>query len=211
MPLLPSLCLLVTVTFTHALNLDTKFPVKLVQPLRSNGSHFGYSIAADVRTSNPRYFTFLPSPALHVKLIPGYQILHSVFVSAPKGNSTFYDAVDTGAIYSCRLPSEGRLFGESISCQEIDVTSGLKSRTRKTVFGSHFVEDKMTRNMFLGSSISLSPTRNDVLACGHLWTNEIRIRNYDSLNPSGRCWIFDAETETAVDTLLPFTVLGMFI
>ena len=101
------------------------------------------------------------------------------------------------------------MFGESISCQEIDVTSGLKSRTRKTSFGSHFIEDTMTRHMFLGSSISLSPDRNDVLTCGHLWTNEIRIRGYDSLNPSGRCWIFDAETEKAVDTLIPFTVLGM--
>lgn len=132
-------------------------------------------------------------------------------MSAPKGNSTIYNVLDTGAIYSCRLPVGGRVFGESISCQEIDVTAGLKSRTRKTVFGSHFIEDTMTRNMFLGSSISLAPDRNDVLTCGHLWTNEIRIRGYDSLNPSGRCWIFDAETERAIDTLLPFTVLGKHV
>jgi hypothetical protein len=133
---------------------------------------------------------------------------YRIFVSAPKSNSTIYNVLDTGAIYSCRLPVGGRVFGESVSCQEVDVTNGLKSRSRKTTFGSHYVEDTMTRHMFLGSSISLSPDRNDVLACGHLWTNEIRIRGYDSLNPSGRCWIFDAESEKAVNTLLPFTVWG---
>lgn len=58
-PFLPGLFLLIVATLTHSLNLDTKFPVKLVQPLRSNGSHFGYSVAADVRTSNPRYIPSL--------------------------------------------------------------------------------------------------------------------------------------------------------
>ena len=132
-----------------------------------------------------------------------------VFVSAPKSNSSFYQALSPGAIYSCRLPPEGQVFGDSISCQEVNVTSGLSSKTRKGVFSSYFIQDSMTDNMFLGSSIALSPERSEVLACSHLWTNAIEIRGYHSLNPSGRCWIFDAETEKAVDSLIPFTVLGM--
>lgn len=54
-PCLPLLCCLLIISKTNSLNLDTKFPVKLVQPLRSEGSHFGFSVAADVRSANPRF------------------------------------------------------------------------------------------------------------------------------------------------------------
>ena len=96
----------------------------------------------------------------------------------------------------------------SLSCSEIDVTSGLGSKSMKAPNGVYYIDDSMTRNMFLGSSITLSPRDKDVVVCGHLWTNEIHYPGYDSLNPSGRCWIFDAETERGKNTLIPFTHLS---
>jgi hypothetical protein len=61
--LIPLFVIIVIITtaisITNSLNLDAKFPVKLLQPLRSNGSHFGYSLAADVRTQNPRSENFI--------------------------------------------------------------------------------------------------------------------------------------------------------
>lgn len=105
---------------------------------------------------------------------------------------------------------------ETNYCREIDVQPYSHKIQRPDGNGlsdwNKYVNPSMNTNMFLGGSISLSPSNRSQVGsfCAHGWIDEQIMSTptdkyaYHVLNPSGRCWLFNPRNGSVEQPIFPF-------
>ncbi|XP_015907173.1 integrin alpha-9 [Parasteatoda tepidariorum] len=115
-------------------------------------------------------------------------------IGSPRSNSTVLgdQLYQPGALFKCDLRA---------SCEEITLD---KKGNTQTDNGNNVAYYDKKDSMWLGVSLDIlhSPTRSDIVTCGHLWKNQFYRQHYLA---NGACYVINSDLDSrSVTKLVPF-------